>query len=144
MFWFWFIVILLVIIIGFVTWKRMTCWHKDISISDTVLIKQMLDEGADINAQNIDGDTLLFRAADKNFRETAKMLIARGADVNKKNNSGYTALMMAVATQDEELVALLINAGADVKAKSKQGVPIEDVAKKIGNKRIIQMLKQRR
>ena len=87
--------IICLIIIGFVVWKiKQTCWHKDISLGDTTLIKSLLDKGADINAKD-GGLTLLMKVATEGYVKTAKLLIDKGADIDARSNEGGTALIAA-------------------------------------------------
>jgi ankyrin repeat protein len=48
-------------------------------------IKNLIEQGADINAPGQFGDTPLHKAADSRQLETAKILLENGADVNAIN-----------------------------------------------------------
>jgi len=49
-----------------------------------------LDEGADVNARDCDGDTALMLAAERGHIELVKVLLKNGADVNAANLNGET------------------------------------------------------
>jgi len=128
------------IIIGFGIWKmKQTCWHKNISVGDTALVKKLLDEGADINAKD-DGLTLLMKAATEGYLKTAKLLIDKKADINARTNEGNTALMAASMTGYTKIVELLVNVGANTKAKNNMDYTAEMYAKEKGYTNIVQLL----
>ena len=128
------------IIIGFGIWKmKQTCWHKNISVGDTALVKKLLDEGADINAKD-DGLTLLTKAATEGYLKTAKLLIDKKADINARTNEGNTALMAASMTGYTKIVELLVNVGANTKAKNNMDYTAEMYAKEKGYTNIVQLL----
>ena len=132
--------IICLIIIGFGVWKmKQTCWHKNISVGDTALIKSLLDEGADINAKD-NGLTLLMKAATEGYLKTAKLLIDKKADIDAKTNEGSTALMAASMAGYTKIVELLVNAGANTKVKNNMGYTAEMYAKEKGYTNIIQLL----
>ena len=83
----------------------------------------LIDEGADVNAKNNDGDTLIDLAARKNAFDVAIMLIAKGSsgNVNAKGKQGNTLLHVAARKNASDAAALLISNGADVNAKNVWG-----------------------
>ena len=99
---------------------------KDINIEAT---KQAIADGADVNAKDQNGRTLLQLAALKGHKEVVELLIAEGADVNAKTNSGWTPLAVA-AVRGQEVVELLIAKNANVNAKNNGGETPLDKAKK--------------
>lgn len=60
----------------------------------------LLSYGADIEAQDMLGDTSLFRALSEDHDDLALDLVARGADLNKANKVGETPFMMAARSAD--------------------------------------------
>ena len=90
----------------------------------TEIVKLLIDEGADVNAEGDDGRTPLHLTSK---REQALLLISKGADVNAKDKDGYTPLMAAVSptlnegSHQKEYIELLIDKGAKVNSKSSKG-----------------------
>jgi ankyrin repeat protein len=77
-------------------------------------VNSLLDHGADVNAKDPDGNTLLMLvAASDDIRvDTVKKLIAGGADVNAKNPRGQTALDFASVRGKTGVVDALVESGA--------------------------------
>ncbi|HBE56113.1 MAG TPA: hypothetical protein DDW56_00905, partial [Cyanobacteria bacterium UBA11366] len=72
-------------------------------------------KGADINAKDANGDTLLHKELYYKYYkddEIAKLLIAKGADINAQNNDGYTPLRLALQNNNKEIAELLKSHGA--------------------------------
>jgi ankyrin repeat protein len=55
----------------------------------------LIERGADVTAQNNDGETPLHLALQRGQVDVARMLIERGADVTAQNNDGETPLHLA-------------------------------------------------
>jgi ankyrin repeat protein len=80
--------------------------------------------GADVNAKDSNGNTLLHLTKDLKM---IRALIAAGADINATNRLNETALFAAVASADFEKSKLLIDKGIDISVKSVSGeLPIHD------------------
>lgn len=61
--------------------------------------KILIENGADINIKNIDGNTVLMLASEHfPFNGKIKLLIENGADLNLQNNIGDTALIVFIKT----------------------------------------------
>jgi hypothetical protein len=72
-----------------------------------------LDEGADVNARDCDGDTAIMLAAERGHIELVKVLLKRGADVNAENLNRETALMRAAENDRAAAVKILLAHHAD-------------------------------
>ena len=83
-------------------------------------IKSLLKQGADVNAKDKDGWTLLHRASFWNRIDIAKFLIENGADVNAKDKNGETPLYL-VSWDLVDIAKFLIENGADIDAQNKDG-----------------------
>jgi ankyrin repeat protein len=83
-------------------------------LNDTRAVNSLLEHGADVNAKDPDGNTLLMlvSACDDASVDTVKRLIAGGADVNEKNPHGQMAIDFARARGKTAVVDLLVASGA--------------------------------
>ena len=108
---------------------------------DLAGVQAELDKGADINAKDEFGYTLLYLAASRGHKEIVKLLIAAGADVNAKSEDGWTPLHNATGQGYKEIVELLIAKGADVNAKDDDiGWTPLHLAARYGHKEIAELL----
>ena len=92
--------------------------HKAVENNDIGLVKLFIYYGADVNAQDDDGDTPLHCSTRSNNNEIAEFLIAQGADVNAGNDFGMTPLHWAAYNNNNEIAHMLIDADADVNAQN--------------------------
>jgi ankyrin repeat protein len=113
---------------------------------DLVVMRLLLDYGADPRHLEANGTTLLMVAAGLGWRdgggalpvfdrgseadaiEVIKMCLAHGADVNASNESGDTALHGAAIRGADSVIAFLVEHGARVDVKNKQGRTPLDIA----------------
>lgn len=82
------------------------------------LTKWLIENGADIEAKNIYGDTALHEQL-RYWKGNPKLLIELGADIEAKNNDGETPLHSAAGSYKSENVKMLLKHGANHLAKSK-------------------------
>ncbi len=79
------------------------------------IVQLLLKAGADVNSQNIYGNTALINAVSgESDRDTLLQLIEAGADLNAKTMLGRTALIEAVMCRNVIAVQILVDAGADI------------------------------
>ena len=82
----------------------------------------LLASGANVGAQDWEGDTPLGWAAASNRVEVARELLDGGADVNAKNWNGRTPLYWAAKSGDyAEVTRVLLEAGADANVQDEYG-----------------------
>jgi ankyrin repeat protein len=88
---------------------------------------QLLAAGADVNARDTYGATVLMNAAHSGNLEMVEALLSAGAEVDAKDELGWTALMKACHNADldrgfPEIVTRLIAAGADPNVNITYGI----------------------
>ncbi|WP_191014558.1 ankyrin repeat domain-containing protein [Treponema zioleckii] len=59
-------------------------------------VKYIVDAGADVNARNKNGDSVLFIAVQKNKKEAGELLLDKGADIFASNMQNNSALRIAL------------------------------------------------
>ena len=84
---------------------------------DTESVKELINQGADINRRDDDGRTALMFAVINRHYETMKLLLEHGADVNATSKQGGTALMGAAMDGELSMVQALLDKGADLDAR---------------------------
>ena len=83
------------------------------------MVQLLLSSGANVNAKNEAGETVLMMLDEDSTSDLVWDLINAGADVNHQNDYGNTPLMRA--TENLEALKTLIEAGAQVNTKNKDG-----------------------
>ena len=89
--------------------------------NDIDLVRQLLDNGIDINVRDDTGNTTLARASLNGHIEIVKLLLDRGADINSIDENGWTSLMLASSNRYTEIVKLLLEKGADPNIQDQDG-----------------------
>lgn len=109
---------------------------------NNLVLRMLIDAGADMNIKKDDGMTSLMLACrHHNNLENIQTLIDAGADLNIKRDSGETALMINCRyLHITETVKMLINAGADVNIKDRCGDTALYYGSYSNNVEIVQML----
>ncbi|XP_071104774.1 putative ankyrin repeat protein RF_0381 [Haliotis cracherodii] len=80
----------------------------------------LVEEGADISVENVDGDNILHLACRGGNVEIVKYVLAQNiADINSKGDSEMTPVLIAATLETEELSPLLIERGADLYTTTK-------------------------
>lgn len=80
---------------------------------NVVIIKQLVEKGADINAKDYEGTTPIFFACMYGHVEAVRLLIELGADLNvQAAGMGRTPMSLAKTNGHTEIVQILKDAGA--------------------------------
>lgn len=114
-----------------------------ISKEDVLLLLAYLQEGADINALDEDGRTLLMLASLSGKKDIVKLLLNAGANPNQKDGDlEDTALWYASNAGHEDIAELLLKSGADATLENSRSISVLDFATKRRDKRLLNLLKQ--
>ena len=79
---------------------------------DLALVRELLDNGVDVNTRDSHNSTALEYAAEFGQVEMVKLLLERSAEVNTCNNDGETPLYSAGDNGQIEIEKMLRDAGA--------------------------------
>ena len=106
-----------------------------------LIVKALVNNGIDVNIQNIYGNTALIIAANNGCKEIVELLVNAGANVDVKNFNGETALISAITNGHEQIVRVLLSAHADINVTDDEyGWDALTYAISGGNAKIIGML----
>jgi len=99
------------------------------------IARLLIENEADVNAQEIKGWSVLHFAAQSNLPDLVKLLIDKGANVNVQDDYGNVPLFKALQNSkpEKETVTLLLKAGADKDIKNKSGISPFELAMKVTN-----------
>ncbi|MBN2382502.1 ankyrin repeat domain-containing protein [bacterium] len=84
-------------------------------------LKNLLDQGSDVNEANDHKSTALTLAAEFGHLDCVKLLLDLGADLNAADADGDTALTLALMKKHDEIAQLLIANGAKIDSVNKKG-----------------------
>ena len=92
-----------------------TTLHHASGSGDIDEVRELISEGADVNAKNANGNTpLYFVSYGEGNVGIAKLLIDAGAEVNARDNYGNIPLHIAIEFRKAGVVKVFIEAGAYV------------------------------
>lgn len=89
---------------------------------DVDIAAELLELGAEIHAENSDGNQALWFACVSANIGMIHLLLGAGADTDHVNLSGYTCLMYAASVGKLEVINELLRAGADSKLRTPDGL----------------------
>jgi ankyrin repeat protein len=79
----------------------------------------LIERGADVTAQNRDGQTPLHLASRMGQVDVVRMLIERGADPDSPEQDGETPLHLAFQSGQVDVARMLIERGADLATQNR-------------------------
>jgi ankyrin repeat protein len=102
----------------------LVCWMTATATADALLldavmkgdlraVRERLRNGADVNAPQPDGSTVLMLAVERNHVDIVDLLLQARANVNVRNEYGATALFVASTGGSVGLIRRLLDAKAD-------------------------------
>ena len=89
--------------------------HKEIGRGDLPAIRQLLEQGADVNAQDGDGSNALMKAIYFCRVDVVQLFLSGGADVDIQDTCGNIPIRIAIVNNRADLVLLLIEHGIDLR-----------------------------
>ena len=108
------------------------------------VMRWLIAHGADVKAQEAQGQPALLVAARRGFPEAIGPLVDAGVDVNTADPEGTTALMVAARQDEPALVRALLARGADITLRDKHGRTALALARGQGSQRVILALRGKR
>lgn len=84
-------------------------WAASLGLAE--MARLLIDNGADLDIRNDEGNTPLHWAAGEGQKELVVILIAHGADINARGKNGWTPLRWAEAQSQKEIARILMAAG---------------------------------
>ena len=85
------------------------------------LVRLLLENGAEVNAQNAGNQTPLLYSAYGGFRRVVELFLEKGASFQYQDSNGLSPLHFAARQGQAAVVEMLINKGADPSLKDNQG-----------------------
>jgi uncharacterized protein len=96
-----------------------------ISRGNLTELKDLIDEGININSVNKLGESMLHRSVSSENIEAVNFLLALGINPNLRGEGGFTPLMTRFYTDDGfKILDLLIRSGADVNAFNNSSISV--------------------
>ncbi|KAF2991790.1 ankyrin repeat domain-containing protein [Methylocystis sp. MJC1] len=99
-----------------------------VRLAPPALVRELLAAGADIRAENADGNQALWLACVGENAENIGLLIEAEADIQHVNCTGATPLMFSASSGRARAVAQLLAAGADPLFETSLGLTALDMA----------------
>ena len=115
-----------------------TAMHIATSLASGRSVKLLLENGANVNAQNNEGLTPLMIAVTFGFIDMVKLLVSSddSLNVDLQDTMGNTALILAIAYEYEKIAEFLIENAADLSIKNKEGTTAIELATQFGFLRV--------
>ena len=109
-------------------------------LKDTQTADFLLEHGADIEAEDINGCTPLNSAAFSCKSKVIEYLLNKNASVNRQNKNGETALYQAGWKGNMAVIQMLLNAGANPHIKTSQGMVFLTHAAHFGHSELVELI----
>jgi len=108
------------------------------SLGDVSQIKDLIDQGANVNGGAYQSLSALSAAASNGHEGATIFLLDSGAEINRVQGMGHTALKSAVGSQNPRVVQALIDKGADV-CEDTDGSALDE-AMRLGDQEVVDLL----
>lgn len=114
------------------------------SYANIEMIELLIERGADIHEIDTFGVGSVDVAIKFKRYDVVSLCVKSGIDLNiTKRKSGITPLMLASCFNDTDMIDLLLENGASPSAVDKMGMSAIDYAKKMGQKKMSEYLKEK-
>ena len=110
------------------TFMKRTPLHNAVMNDSLDATIKLIEKGAKVNVEDVNGWTPLHYAASNSDTQFAKLLIEKGAKINAVDHNERTPLFAAAMSGEEELVNLLVKNGAKINQTDNEGISILDLA----------------
>ena len=118
---------------------------KAVRKGDVAEAKQALVAGANVNAQDEFGRTVLMWAAVYGHLNVAKLLLENGANINAQSDiENLTALMWAALNDHLDVAELLLENGADITIRDRTGETALEMAELEGKIAVAKLIRAKR
>jgi ankyrin repeat protein len=115
--------------------------HIAAAMGNVEQVRQLLDDGADVDAEKTDGNTALHGAAALGHAAVVDLLIEAEANIEAVGQSGATSLMVAASMGHDKVVRTLLKHGASIDAAhSFAGTTALHFAAEMGRVDVIELL----
>lgn len=104
------------------------------------MIRALVAHGADMDAQDLRGQTALMNAVRNGQLQSVSALVELGADVDAQDATGMTALMIAASRGDEMAVRAMLENEPDLWMTNGAGKTASEIAMSRGNRRLAELL----
>ena len=105
-----------------------TALHLSADKGHLAVVKWLVAQGADMEAQDKNGRTALHKSAYRGHLAVVKWLVAQRADLHAKTKDGQTALLVSAWKGHLAVVKWLVAQGADLHATNQYGETALDLA----------------
>jgi len=86
-------------------------WFKAAAAGDETALRQLLDQGAEIDARDAAENTALHLATKHGHQDIMRLLIEHGSDVNAQND--FLSTPLHLTERKMQSIRILLEAGAD-------------------------------
>lgn len=113
--------------------------EQEARVRSLKIMSILIDNGADVNAKNKEGDTPLNKAVEKSTIQVISLLINKGAHINIPNKYESYPILWAVEKKDTKILSLLIEKGANINVASSMGTALH-LASAVGKLEAVKLL----
>lgn len=113
--------------------------HPSIRNNDEEMVIFLLNNGYEVNVEDIDGNTPLHIAVNNNLIYIIEILLKNGANINSLNKHGDTPLHISIKHNLLKILLLLLDNSADIRIANIDGLlPIDLTSEGTETRRILE------